>query len=89
MLVLNNDTQAATNLLRELHDVLVGHPRMGTVAPCSNHVKGDALLPVGDAGKTAAGRAALRAAPQRVRRARWLRPTFAFSFDGVLVLCRP
>lgn len=60
VLVLNNDTQAATNLLRELHDVLVGHPRMGTVAPCSNHVKGDALLPVGDAGKTAAGRAAIR-----------------------------
>jgi GT2 family glycosyltransferase/Tfp pilus assembly protein PilF len=62
VLVLNNDTQAADNLLRELHDVLVGHPRMGAVAPCSNHVKGDALLPVGDAGKSASGRAAIQEA---------------------------
>ncbi len=60
VLVLNNDTQAATNLLRELRDALLGHARMGAVAPVSNHVKGDALLPVGDRGRDAAGRAAIR-----------------------------
>lgn len=60
VLVLNNDTQAATNMLRELREALLGHPRMGAVAPVSNHVKGDALLPVSDRGRDAAGRAAIR-----------------------------
>jgi GT2 family glycosyltransferase/Tfp pilus assembly protein PilF len=60
LLVLNNDTQAASNLLAELRATLLGHPRMGAVAPVSNHVKGDALLPVGDLGRTAAGRATIR-----------------------------
>lgn len=65
VLVLNNDTQAATNMLRELREALLGHPRMGAVAPVSNHVKGDALLPVGDRGKSATGRDAIRDALAR------------------------
>ncbi len=59
LLILNNDTQAATNLLAELHAVLESDPRIGAVAPVSNHVKGPARLPVGALGKDAAARAEL------------------------------
>ena len=51
VLVLNNDTLAADNLLSELHDVLQSDARIGACAPVSNHVKGDALLHVGDFGR--------------------------------------
>jgi tetratricopeptide (TPR) repeat protein len=59
VLVLNNDTQAAPNLLHELAAVLASDERMGATAPLSNHVKGHALLAVGGRGKTAAGRVEL------------------------------
>jgi GT2 family glycosyltransferase/Tfp pilus assembly protein PilF len=62
VLVLNNDTQAAANLLPELVRVLESSPGIGAVAPVSNHVKGPARLPVGDLGRTAAGRAAIASA---------------------------
>lgn len=62
VLVLNNDTRAAVNLLRELTNVLTSHAAMGAVAPVSNHVKGHARIAVGDRGLTAEGRAELQAA---------------------------
>ncbi|MBX3461696.1 MAG: glycosyltransferase family 2 protein [Planctomycetes bacterium] len=62
VLVLNNDTQAAANLLDELLRRLLASPSIGAVAPVSNHVKGPARLPVGDAGRSADGRAAIAAA---------------------------
>ncbi|MCA8949084.1 MAG: glycosyltransferase family 2 protein, partial [Planctomycetes bacterium] len=46
VVVLNNDTQAASDLLAELHRVLTSDARIGAVAPVSNFVKGAALLPV-------------------------------------------
>lgn len=61
ILVLNNDTQAATRLVAELHAALRDHPGLGAVAPVSNHVKGHAHLAVGDHGRDAAGRAELQA----------------------------
>ena len=61
ILVLNNDTQAATRLVAELHAALRDHPGLGAVAPVSNHVKGHAYLAVGDHGRDAAGRAELQA----------------------------
>lgn len=61
VLVLNNDTRAAANLLRELTNVLASHAAMGAVAPVSNHVKGHARIAVGNRGLTAEGRAGLQA----------------------------
>lgn len=61
VLVLNNDTLAAPNLLDELHRALDQDPRIGAVAPLSNHVKGLALLPIGEAARDAAARAELAA----------------------------
>ncbi len=61
VLVLNNDTQAATNLLTELHAVLASDPTIAAVAPVSNHVKGSAMLPIGSRGKDTAARARIAA----------------------------
>jgi len=61
VLVLNNDTQAATNLLAELHAVLATDPAIAAVAPVSNHVKGPAMLPVGARGKDPVARARMAA----------------------------
>ncbi|MBL8753732.1 MAG: glycosyltransferase [Planctomycetes bacterium] len=61
VLVLNNDTQAAPDLLLELHRQLRANPGVGAVAPVSNHVKGRARIDVGDAGRTMAARIALSA----------------------------
>lgn len=67
VLIVNNDTQAADNLLEELHRALFSAADIGAAAPASNHVKGEARLPVGDTGRDADGRrelaAALAAAP--------------------------
>jgi GT2 family glycosyltransferase len=65
VLVVNNDTQAASNLLHELHRQLHAHDDLGVVAPLSNHVKGQARIEVGDLGSTAAGRAAIVAELQQ------------------------
>ncbi len=62
VLVLNNDTQAAPNLLDELHRALTGDPAIGAAAPVSNHVKGQARIPVGPVGRDAAARRELAAA---------------------------
>ncbi|HEB54583.1 MAG TPA: glycosyltransferase [bacterium] len=51
VLVLNNDTQAAENLLHEMHCVLDSDAGIGAVAPLSNKVKGDARIHVGDIGR--------------------------------------
>ena len=51
VLVLNNDTQAARNLLRELMAALTSDSRIGAAGAVSNHVKGEALVPVGDLGR--------------------------------------
>jgi len=48
LLIVNNDTRAAHNLIEELRRVLHHSPTIGAVAPVSNHVKGDAHLLVGD-----------------------------------------
>jgi GT2 family glycosyltransferase len=48
LLVVNNDTQAANNLIAELRRALHHSPTIGAVAPVSNHVKGDAHLMVGE-----------------------------------------
>lgn len=67
VLVLNNDTQAAPDLLFVLAGALASDARLGAVAPVSNYVKGAARVPVGDAGRTHEGRiaiaTALRAGP--------------------------
>lgn len=60
VMIVNNDTQAASNLLAEMGAVLNGHARMGAVGPISNHVKGPAHFAVGTRGKDAEGRAALQ-----------------------------
>lgn len=62
LLVLNNDTQAATDLLTRLHRALQHDDRIGVVAPVSNHVKGNAWLPVGHAGGDDAVREEIAAA---------------------------
>lgn len=51
VMIVNNDTQAARSLTREMHTVLDSDPRIGACAPVSNHVKGDAHLAVGAFGK--------------------------------------
>ncbi|HEX5050792.1 MAG TPA: glycosyltransferase [Planctomycetota bacterium] len=61
VLVLNNDTLAAANLLRELHAALTSDERIGAAAPVSNHVKGEALLAIGQGGRSADQRAAVAA----------------------------
>lgn len=66
VLVLNNDTQAAPNLLAELLAALRSDARIGAVAPVSNHVKGEAHLPVGDLGRDPDDRAEVAAALQCV-----------------------
>ncbi len=60
VLVLNNDTRATVDLVAQLLAELAADPGLGAVAPLSNHVKGAALLPIGDRGSTAAGRAQLQ-----------------------------
>jgi len=55
LLVLNNDTQAARDLLFRLHAALL-QQGVGLVAPVSNHVKGPARIAVGSRGATAEGR---------------------------------
>lgn len=64
VLVLNNDTQAAANLLREMTRALEAATDIGAVAPVSNHVKGPARLPVGDHGQGVDGRRAIATALQ-------------------------
>lgn len=59
VLIQNNDTRAATNLLTELHRALVSGPQIGAVAPVSNHVKGPARIPVGHTGRERDSRAQL------------------------------
>lgn len=61
VLILNNDTQAAPNLLDELHAALTADARIGAAAPVSNHVKGPAMLPIGEVGREASARAAIAA----------------------------
>jgi GT2 family glycosyltransferase len=61
ILILNNDTLAAPNLLREMHAVLESDPRIAAVAPVSNHVKGPAMLAIGARGKETTARVALAA----------------------------
>lgn len=61
LLVLNNDTQAAGNLLTRLFTALQQDARVGMVAPVSNHVKGNAHLLVGDAGRDDSGRSEIAA----------------------------
>ena len=56
ILIVNNDTLAASNLLSELHRVLNSDANIGACAPVSNHVKGDAYLPVGDFGRSSVQR---------------------------------
>jgi len=51
VLVLNNDTRAGDNLIGELTRVLHSDPHIGAAAPVSNHVKGDAFLPIGETGR--------------------------------------
>lgn len=59
ILIVNNDTQAATNLLTELHGVLDCDSNIGACAPVSNHVKGDAHLMIGEFGRDPNNRSAL------------------------------
>jgi len=61
VLILNNDTQAAVDLLTRLHQALEQDPRIAFAAPVSNRVKGLAQLPCGVLGRTAEGRAAIAA----------------------------
>lgn len=56
VLILNNDTRAAPNLLQELERALASDSRLGAVAPVSNHVKGPARIAVGQAPRDAAER---------------------------------
>lgn len=64
VLLLNNDTQSAPNLLAEMQRVLASSSTIGAVAPVSNHVKGPARIPVGGMGQDAAGRREIAAALQ-------------------------
>jgi GT2 family glycosyltransferase/Tfp pilus assembly protein PilF len=56
ILVLNNDTLAAPNLLRELQRALASDHAIAAVSAVSNEVKGQAQLAVGRRGETADGR---------------------------------
>ncbi len=55
--ILNNDTMAAPHLFAYMRKVLHSDPRIGLVAPVSNHVKGSARIDVGQLGQSAAERA--------------------------------
>lgn len=70
IVVLNNDTAAAPNLLRELHAALDSDARIGAAAPVSNHVKGPAQVPVGAQGRDAAAREAIADALHACRTSR-------------------
>ena len=59
ILIVNNDTLAADNLLDALHDVLDSDSNIGACGPVSNHVKGDAHLMIGEFGRDADNRSAL------------------------------
>lgn len=59
VMVLNNDTRAAPNLLDRLHHALASDPRIGLCAPVSNRVKGAARIDCGDLGREADDRAEL------------------------------
>ncbi len=59
VLVLNNDTLAAPNLLQELTAVLQSSPTIGAAAPVSNHVKGPARVAIGTHGRDPDDRAEL------------------------------
>jgi len=61
LLILNNDTRAAPNLLQELERALASDSRLGAVAPVSNHVKGPARIAVGHGPRDAAERSRLAA----------------------------
>jgi GT2 family glycosyltransferase len=61
VLVLNNDTQAAPTMLRELRQALTLDTAIAAVAPTSNHVKGPARIEVGTFGSTPEGRDAIAA----------------------------
>lgn len=65
ILVLNNDTLPAPGMLRELLSIAAADPRIGAVAPVSNHVKGAAMLPIGSRGRDAAERERIAAELQR------------------------
>jgi GT2 family glycosyltransferase len=64
VLLLNNDTLAAPNLLRELRHALDNDTAIGAAAPVSNEVKGHGRLELGDRGRDAAQRAAIAASLQ-------------------------
>jgi GT2 family glycosyltransferase/Tfp pilus assembly protein PilF len=81
IVVLNNDTAAAPNLLQELHAGLETDARIGAVAPVSNHVKGPAQIPLGAQGRDAAARTAIAAALQASR------PTRLQDVDTLAGLC--
>lgn len=55
VLVLNNDTAAAPGMLQRLHRAACTDARIGLVAPTSNHVKGEARIPVGRLGAAPEG----------------------------------
>ncbi|MBK8100389.1 MAG: glycosyltransferase [Planctomycetes bacterium] len=59
LLILNNDTQAAPNLLERLEAARRRHPGTGFVAPVSNHVKGEARVMIGSVGRDPIERAAI------------------------------
>jgi GT2 family glycosyltransferase len=61
LLVLNNDTLAAPDLLEKLHRAATAHQRIGLVAPVSNHVKGEARIAVATGSGTPAGCARIAA----------------------------
>lgn len=56
VLILNNDTCAAPNMLAALRCALHHAPDIGAAAPVSNHVKGEGRLPIGDHGARPEGR---------------------------------
>ncbi len=62
VLVLNNDTRCAPDMIARLRCALELSPAIGAAAPMSNHVKGEARLPVGDLGRERGQRQALAAA---------------------------
>ncbi len=62
LLILNNDTQAATNMLLELANALASDPDLAAVAPVANDVRGEAQMPFGLIGRDATGRARIAAA---------------------------
>ena len=56
LIVLNNDTLAAPNLIHRLVIAVLRNDEIGLAAPVSNHVKGFARIDVGDIGLTPTGR---------------------------------